>query len=126
MSCPNCRTLFPGSGKYCMKCGTELPHQPTSVQTAARNTPANAPLGSSSPVAQTSSAWVRPADSQLAGQISLPAQVVVTDFNMSFGSMVVFLVKLAIAAIPALIILMFLAALISAVLGGLLGGILFF
>lgn len=35
-----------------------------------------------------------------------PMHVVVDDFNMPFGSMVGFLVKLALASIPALIILM--------------------
>lgn len=35
-----------------------------------------------------------------------PQQVIVTDFDMAFGSMVKFMVKWAIAAIPALIILL--------------------
>ncbi len=26
MFCPNCQTQFPGSGKYCEKCGAALPH----------------------------------------------------------------------------------------------------
>jgi hypothetical protein len=34
-----------------------------------------------------------------------PARVVVTDIHMQFGSMVALLVKLALAAIPALLIL---------------------
>ena len=34
-----------------------------------------------------------------------PIQVVVKDFEMSFGSMVVFMLKWAVAAVPALIIL---------------------
>ncbi|MBC8207089.1 MAG: hypothetical protein ISR85_06260 [Kiritimatiellales bacterium] len=46
--------------------------------------------------------------------------VVITDIRMSFGSMVVFMVKWAIAAIPAAIILF----LIGALLWGLLGAIL--
>jgi hypothetical protein len=45
--------------------------------------------------------------------------VVVTDIKMPFGSMVVFMVKWAIASIPALIILFLLAALVSAILVGL-------
>lgn len=45
-----------------------------------------------------------------------PVRVTVVDLNMSFGSMVVFMVKWAIAAIPALIILATLGALIAAVL----------
>ena len=44
-------------------------------------------------------------------------EVVVTDIKIPFWSMVVLLVKWAIAAIPALIILMLLAGLISFLLG---------
>ncbi|MBE0619045.1 MAG: hypothetical protein IH605_00470 [Burkholderiales bacterium] len=44
-------------------------------------------------------------------------EVVVTDIKIPFWSMVVLMVKWAIAAIPAVIILMILAALFSMVLG---------
>ncbi len=44
-------------------------------------------------------------------------EVVVTDIKIPFWSMVVLMVKWAIAAIPAVIILMLLAALISVLLG---------
>jgi hypothetical protein len=44
-------------------------------------------------------------------------EVVVTDIKIPFWSMVVLMVKWAIAAIPAVIILMLLAALVSALLG---------
>ena len=44
-------------------------------------------------------------------------EVVVTDVKIPFWSMVVLMVKWAIAAIPAVIILMLLVALISIVLG---------
>ena len=44
-------------------------------------------------------------------------EVVVTDIKIPFWSMVVLMVKWAIAAIPALIILMLLVAFISVVLG---------
>lgn len=44
-------------------------------------------------------------------------EVVVTDIKIPFWSMVVLMVKWAIAAIPAVIILMLLVALISLVLG---------
>jgi hypothetical protein len=120
MSCPTCKTMFPGSGKYCEKCGAALPQQPTSVQTAEQNPSVSAPL------IQPLATQAHPAASQLPGQIALPARVIITDFNMPFVSMVGLMVKLAIAAIPALIILIVLAALISAVLGALLGGILYF
>lgn len=53
-------------------------------------------------------------------------EVTVTDVRMPFGSMVVFMVKWAVAAIPALAILVTAAGIIASVLGvaaGLLGGI---
>jgi FtsH-binding integral membrane protein len=48
-------------------------------------------------------------------------EVVVTDISMPFGSMVRFMVKWAIASIPALIILVFLGAAVWGVIVGLLG-----
>ena len=48
--------------------------------------------------------------------------MVVVDVNMKFWTMVVFLVKLAIASIPAAIILIAIGTLASLVLGGLFGG----
>jgi hypothetical protein len=45
--------------------------------------------------------------------------VIVTDIHMPFLSMVVFMVKWAIAAIPAFVILIILGFLTSAILGGL-------
>ncbi len=44
--------------------------------------------------------------------------VLVTDFQMPFASMVGFMVKWVIAAIPAIIILAFIFAMISTILGG--------
>ncbi|MHA7837913.1 MAG: hypothetical protein ACX98W_10680 [bacterium] len=49
-------------------------------------------------------------------------RVVVTDIRMPFWSMVVFLVKLTIAAIPAYIILLAIGFMVFAILGGLGGG----
>ena len=49
-------------------------------------------------------------------------EVVVTDIKMPFWSMVMLLVKLAIAAIPALIILFIIGGLLSAGVAMLLGG----
>lgn len=49
-------------------------------------------------------------------------EVVVTDIRIPFWSMVVLLVKWALAAIPAVVILIVIAGLTSAVLGALLGG----
>ncbi len=48
-------------------------------------------------------------------------EVVVTDVQMKFGSMVLFMVKWTLAAIPALIILFILGSVVAGVLGGLFG-----
>lgn len=56
-------------------------------------------------------------------QASFPPQMSVVDVNMPFGSMVVFMVKWAIASIPAFLILIALGALVGAVFGGLFGGL---
>ena len=48
-------------------------------------------------------------------------EVIVTDIKMSFVSMVVFMVKWVIAAIPALIILGFIGGLLMAIFGGMFG-----
>ena len=53
----------------------------------------------------------------------VPTRVTVVDFDMSFGHLVAFFVKAAIAAIPAAIILGILAFLVMLVLGG-VGGFL--
>jgi hypothetical protein len=50
------------------------------------------------------------------------APVRIIDIKMPFGSMVVFMVKWAIAAIPALIILAVIGALLSGILVGMFSG----
>ena len=50
-------------------------------------------------------------------------EVTVVDIKMPFISMVVFLVKLSIAAIPAVIIVSIIFSLISALFGGLFAGL---
>ena len=49
-------------------------------------------------------------------------EVVVTDIKIPFWSMVVLMVKWALAAIPAIIILIVIGAILSAILGALFGG----
>ena len=49
-------------------------------------------------------------------------EVVVTDIKIRFWSMVVLMVKWALAAIPAIVVLIVIGAVISAVLGALFGG----
>lgn len=45
--------------------------------------------------------------------------LVITDVKMPFGSMVVFMVKWALASIPAIVILTIIFAILSAIFGGL-------
>lgn len=51
------------------------------------------------------------------------SHVSIVDIKIPFWSMVIFLVKLAIAAIPAMIILGAIGVMLSAVLGGIVQGI---
>ena len=46
-----------------------------------------------------------------------PSRVIVTDFDMPFGKMVVFMVKVAIASIPAALILFALAGVVAVAFG---------
>jgi len=50
------------------------------------------------------------------------SEVTIVDVKIPFGSMVVFMVKAAIAAIPAVIILTIIFAILVAVFGGMLVG----
>ena len=50
-----------------------------------------------------------------------PTPMRIVDIRMPFGSMVVFMVKWAIAAIPAVLILVVLGAILTGVLGGIVG-----
>ncbi|MDQ7002438.1 MAG: hypothetical protein Q9N02_07090 [Ghiorsea sp.] len=47
-------------------------------------------------------------------------EVVVTDIQMSFGSMVIFMIKWAIAAIPALIILSILGVMMTGIMAAIM------
>ena len=49
-------------------------------------------------------------------------EVTITDIKMPFGSMVVFMVKAAIASIPAVIILMIIYGIVGFMMAGILGG----
>jgi hypothetical protein len=51
------------------------------------------------------------------------SQVNIVDIKMPFWSMVVFMVKAAIASIPAFIILAIIGSIITTILGGLFGGL---
>jgi hypothetical protein len=50
-----------------------------------------------------------------------PSRTVLTDIDISFGSLVLFFVKASLAAIPAAIIVMFILAFISWIFGAIFG-----
>ena len=52
------------------------------------------------------------------------SEVVAIDVRMPFWSMVIFMVKWSIAAIPAILILVVLLAIIGGIFGGMFGGLL--
>jgi hypothetical protein len=56
-------------------------------------------------------------DTNIGNEVATTSAVKISDINMPFWSMVVFMVKWAIASIPAILILMFLFA----IFGGLIG-----
>lgn len=49
--------------------------------------------------------------------------VQITDIDMPFKSMVVFMIKWAVASIPAMIVLMLAGGIVTGILGGIFGGI---
>lgn len=51
------------------------------------------------------------------------SNVRITDINMPFMSMVIFMIKWAVAAIPAMIVLSIAGGIIASIFGGLLGAI---
>ena len=105
--CPNCGKKNEIGGRYCLNCGAELPFVSAShiPQQQTRNI-----------TAKTVSA-----PDKLSVGVSY---VIVTDVKMSFGSMVEFMIKWAVASIPAFIILTFMLTILLAIFGGILGGIL--
>lgn len=99
--CPNCGKENAIDGRFCLHCGQEM-----------------LPLPAPQPTREVALTAPRAVMSQI-------QPVTVVDINMSFGSMVVFMIKWAIASIPALIILGIMLAIVSAILSGILGGILY-
>jgi len=58
-----------------------------------------------------------------AGRQPQVVNVIVRDIEMSFGSMVVFILKWMLASIPAMIIMFLVAALLAGLLGGVVRGL---
>jgi hypothetical protein len=59
----------------------------------------------------------------MTGQRPQPIRVTVADFDMPFGSMIVFMLKWALAAIPAMLILIIVGGVVTVVFAGLMAGI---
>lgn len=137
MNCPNCYTPNRDGSRFCAGCGYTLPQPPVPAyqEPAPAFTPTAPPAGyaPSAPVyapVQPVPAQTPPAQATIAAPGTMVApvtRVVVTDVNMSFSSMVVFMVKWAIASVPALIILsliiLVLLTLFGSVFGLVLGGL---
>jgi hypothetical protein len=100
MKCPNCKLENPPDAMWC-DCGYDF-------------TTGRARVLAKSPAVP---AVVQPNATRLGD-----TRVVIADINMRFGSMVLFMVKWAFAAIPAFIIIFGIMFIILSVLLGLLGG----
>ena len=130
MICPNCQATNRDGSRFCVSCGYTMPvvPAPPAWATAAPAPPAVQPpayvprppaYGPGPPLPPPHlPAVAAPA------AVSQARPVVVTDINIPFGSMVVFMVKWALAAIPAVIILILIFLILSAVTGGVLAGLL--
>jgi len=108
--CPKCGHQAANPGNDCPQCGVIYDRYDPAVEAAARDRSARRALLRDMP------SGVRPG---VASASDDTRNVVVTDVRMPFWSMVVFMVKWAIAAIPALIILMLVGAVAVGVLAGL-------
>lgn len=130
MICPNCQATNRDGSRFCVSCGYTMPvvPAPPAWATAAPAPPtAQPPAYVPSPPAYVPAAPLPASDIQAVAApaaVSQARPVVVTDINMPFGSMVVFMVKWALASIPAVIILAVVFLILSGILGGVLAGLL--
>lgn len=114
-TCPHCKSPIGDAATTCPQCERDLfLHRPAVV--AQSSSPA--PVLHGRDLLAPGEAGRRPDPNA-----PPPARVSVVDINMPFGSMVVFMVKWAIAAIPALLILGVLLAALSAFLFGIARGL---
>jgi predicted Zn finger-like uncharacterized protein len=124
-ACPNCNTEFECEEAHIgaeAECG-ECSHAFTIQRPKAKAVPVPpAPTASSgrkrvkAPAAAVSAQSAR---SQKPGE---PQKVIVTNIKMSFGAMVVFMIKWVLAAIPAFIILALIFGILSLIFGAIVTG----
>lgn len=103
MQCPKCKyepTLaeMQRSPQGCVKCGVNYQSHAQHVELVKAQRAAE----------QQANAAVSPAVREVSARYPGAQPVVVVDINMSFGTMVMFMVKWAFAAIPALLIILLL------------------
>lgn len=104
--CPKCNEINSSNALHCAACGASLrgsPHIEGGAATPERSSQVSA--------VSTSSVLAMP------GQV-VPVSIV--NFNMPFWALVGFMIKVALASIPAVIILAVLMVVIWSVLGGML------
>jgi hypothetical protein len=113
MKCPNCKLENPPDAMRC-DCGYDFTSadRRTAATDVARRRRRAPVVAAPLPVLATA----RPSI------IRQDTRVVIADINMRFGSMVLFMVKWAFAAIPAIIIIFGIVFITLSVLFGLLGG----
>jgi uncharacterized membrane protein YvbJ len=114
-SCPDCLAENQDSSRHCLQCGAKFP--------------SNSATAASSPARQVSAKSRVPiqpvtGENRTQNATATTSRVIITDFEMPFGSMVRFLVKLALASIPAMLILFLILGIISAIFGGIFAGLL--
>ena len=138
MNCPQCHQPNPDSSKFCIHCGEPLSADPAPgafPNAAPVPIPSEpAPSWQAQPVVQTPPSQ-QPAQPPSSGHQPAPAQppvalpynpnlqrVEIVDINMTFQSMVTFMVKWSLATIPALLILGAIGGLLFLVFGAVLSG----
>ncbi len=114
-SCPECYAKNLNSNKECDVCGASL--EGVSIQDSSTDNPDQSELLN---IIKT----MRDRIEAIEINTRKKESVAISDVNMSFGSMVIFMIKWAIAAIPAAIILFFLISLITTIFGGMLAAFL--
>lgn len=112
IQCPQCKTKNPNTALKCESCGTSLkPAQPS--KGAAMNAVVNKLFDK----LDTLNERICAIEQNTSGGSS----VSISDIKMPFGSMVVLMVKWAIASIPAMIILFIIGSIVTGIFGGLFG-----
>jgi hypothetical protein len=112
IQCPQCKTKNPNTSSKCESCGTSLKSAQPS-KGAAMNAVVNQLFDKLDTLNERIS--------EIEQNTGKSSGVTVSDIKMPFGSMVVLMVKWAIASIPAMIILFIIGSIVTGIFGGLFG-----